>query len=74
MTPCALCEDVAAAAKEVRRCAAMGHKGILFTGEPQYYGLPLMGDPHWSPLWEAAVELELPISFHIGSGDMAEGC
>jgi len=65
--------DVAAAAKEVRRCAAMGHKGILFTGEPQYYGLPLMGDPHWNPLWEAAVELDLPISFHIGSGDMAEG-
>jgi predicted TIM-barrel fold metal-dependent hydrolase len=65
--------DVAAAAKEVRRCAAMGHKGILFTGEPQYYGLPLMGDKHWNPLWEAAVELDLPISFHIGSGDMAEG-
>jgi predicted TIM-barrel fold metal-dependent hydrolase len=65
--------DVAAAEKEVRRCAAMGHKGILFTGEPQYYGLPLMGDPHWNPLWEAAVELDLPISFHIGSGDMAEG-
>jgi uncharacterized protein len=65
--------DVVAAAKEVRRCAAIGHKGILFTGEPQYYGLPLMGDPHWNPLWEAAVELDLPISFHIGSGDMAEG-
>jgi len=27
--------DVAAAAKEVRRCAAKGHKGVLFTGEPQ---------------------------------------
>jgi uncharacterized protein len=65
--------DVAAAAKEVRRCAAMGHKGILFTGEPQYWGLPLLGDPHWNSLWEVAVELDLPISFHIGSGDMAEG-
>jgi predicted TIM-barrel fold metal-dependent hydrolase len=65
--------DVDAAAKEVRRCAAKGHKGILFTGEPQYYGLPLMGDPHWNPLWEAAVELDQPISFHIGSGDMTEG-
>jgi predicted TIM-barrel fold metal-dependent hydrolase len=65
--------DVPAAVKEVRRCAAMGHKGILFTGEPQYYGLPLMGDPHWNPLWEVAVELELPLSFHIGSGDMTEG-
>lgn len=65
--------DVAAAVTEIRRCAAMGHKGILFTGEPQYFGQPLIGDPHWNPLWEVAVELDLPISFHIGSGDMAEG-
>lgn len=65
--------DVPAAVKEIRRCAAMGHKGILFTGEPQYYGQPLLGDPHWNPLWEVACELDLPISFHIGSGDMAEG-
>jgi uncharacterized protein len=65
--------DIDAAVKEVRRCAAMGHKGILFTGEPQYYGKPLLGDPHWNPLWEVAVEEDLPLSFHIGSGDMAEG-
>jgi predicted TIM-barrel fold metal-dependent hydrolase len=65
--------DVPAAVKEIRRCAAMGHKGILFTGEPQYYGKPLLGDAHWNPLWETACELDLPISFHIGSGDMAEG-
>jgi predicted TIM-barrel fold metal-dependent hydrolase len=65
--------DVDAAVKEVRRCTAMGHKGILFTGEPQYFGKPLMGDPHWNPLWEVAVELDQPISFHIGSGNMEEG-
>src|SRR5882724_5386425 len=65
--------DLAAAVTEVRRCAAMGHKGILFTGEPQYWGKPLLGDPHWNPLWQVAVDLDLPISFHIGSGDMAEG-
>ena len=65
--------DVSAAAKEVRRCAAMGHRGILFTGEPQYFGQPLLGDPHWNPLWEVAVEFDLPISFHVGSGDMTEG-
>jgi len=65
--------DIDAAVKEVRRCAAIGHKGILFTGEPQYWGKPLLGDAHWNPLWEVAVELDLPISFHIGSGDMAEG-
>src|SRR3984893_2280007 len=65
--------DVDAAGKEGRRGAAMGHRGILFTGEPQYFGQPLLGDPHWNPLWEAAVELDLPISFHVGSGDMTEG-
>jgi len=65
--------DVAAAVKEVRRCAAMGHKGILFTGEPQSLGQPLLGDPQWNPLWEVACELNLPISFHIGSGNMEMG-
>jgi len=38
--------DVTAAVKEVRRCASMGHKGILFTGEPQSFGQPLLGDRH----------------------------
>src|SRR5262245_14680493 len=65
--------DVAAAVKEVRRCAAMGHKGILFTGEPQSFGQPLLGDPHWNPLWEVAVELDQPVRFHIGSGNIELG-
>ncbi len=65
--------DVKAAVNEVRRCAPMGHKGILFTGEPQSFGQPLLGDPYWNPLWEAAVELDLPISFHVGSGSMELG-
>ena len=65
--------DVNAAVKEVRRCAAMGHKGILFTGEPQFWGQPLLGERHWDPLWEVACELDLPISFHIGSGNMEMG-
>ncbi|MBK6659083.1 MAG: amidohydrolase [Proteobacteria bacterium] len=65
--------DVDAAVKEVRRCASMGHRGILFTGEPQSFGLPVIGDTYWNPLWETAVELDLPLSFHIGSGNMEAG-
>ncbi|MGH7960257.1 MAG: amidohydrolase family protein [Candidatus Binatia bacterium] len=65
--------DVAAAVQEIRRCVKKGHRGILFTGEPQSFGQPLLGDPHWNPLWEVAVELDLPISFHIGSGNMEMG-
>jgi len=65
--------DVNESVKEVRRCAAMGHRGILFTGEPQYYEMPLLGDSHWNPLWEVACELNQMISLHIGSGNMEEG-
>lgn len=63
--------DVEASAREIRRCAAKGHKGVLFTGEPQVFDLPFLGDHHWDPIWETAQECGLPISFHIGSGDMS---
>lgn len=65
--------DVDAAVREIRRCAAKGHRGILFTGEPQSFGQPVLGDPHWDPLWAVAVECDLPVSFHIGSGNMEGG-
>ena len=65
--------DVDLAVAEVKRCAAKGHRGILFTGEPQAFGQPLLGDPHWDPLWRTAVEHDLPVSFHIGSGNMEAG-
>ncbi|MSQ68985.1 MAG: amidohydrolase [Gammaproteobacteria bacterium] len=65
--------DVAASVREIRRCAALGHHGILFTGDPQSFGMPVLGDAHWNPLWEVAVEFGLPISFHIGSGNMEGG-
>lgn len=65
--------DVAASVREIRRCAALGHRWILFTGDPQSFGMPVLGDHHWDPLWEVAVELDLPVSFHIGSGNMEAG-
>ena len=65
--------DVDAAVDEVRRCAELGHRGVLFTGEPQRYDLPYLGDKHWDPFWATVQELGLPISFHIGSGDFQSG-
>ncbi len=65
--------DIDAAVTEVQRCAAMGHRGILFTGDPQSFGQPVLGDAHWDPLWSVAVECDLPVSFHIGSGNMEGG-
>ncbi|MGH7966976.1 MAG: amidohydrolase family protein, partial [Candidatus Binatia bacterium] len=65
--------DVAATVREVERCAALGHKGLLCTGAPQSFGQPILGDRHWDPLWEVAIACDLPISFHVGSGNMELG-
>ena len=50
-----------AAVSELQRCAALGHRGALmyvFEFQP--------GDEQWDPLWAAAAEAGMPVSFHIG--------
>jgi predicted TIM-barrel fold metal-dependent hydrolase len=64
--------DPQAAADEIERCAKAGHRGVLFTGEPQRFGQPVLADRHWDPLWQAAQDTGLPVSFHIGSGSLVE--
>ncbi len=61
--------DIDATVAEIERNASSGHRGILFTGEPQRFGLPFLGERHWDPLWSIAQEAGLPIHLHIGSGD-----
>jgi predicted TIM-barrel fold metal-dependent hydrolase len=61
--------DLDASVAEVQRCAKMGHKGILFGSELESFGQPPLVDPHWDPFWAAAQDVDLSISFHIGSGD-----
>jgi predicted TIM-barrel fold metal-dependent hydrolase len=65
--------DVEASVAEIERCAKNGHKGVLFTGEPQSHGEPILASEHWNPLWEAANACDLPISFHIGAGTFDDG-
>jgi predicted TIM-barrel fold metal-dependent hydrolase len=64
--------DVEACVAEVERAARAGHRSILACSEPQFYGQPRLCDRHWDPLWAAAGEAGLPVSFHIGSGDVSE--
>jgi predicted TIM-barrel fold metal-dependent hydrolase len=61
--------DVPACVKEIEHCAKAGHRGVLFSGAPQDHGQPSLASPHWNPLWECAQAHDLPISFHIGSGE-----
>jgi predicted TIM-barrel fold metal-dependent hydrolase len=61
--------DVEASVEETQRCVELGFRGILFTGEPQRFGLPYLGDRYWDPLYATAQEAGLPIHFHIGGGE-----
>jgi predicted TIM-barrel fold metal-dependent hydrolase len=57
--------DPLAAAEELRRVTRLGHRGsqIGIFESPE----PIFADS-WEPLWEAAEETGLSISFHIGGG------
>ena len=61
--------DVDASVREIERCAARGVRGVLFGSQPQDFGEPPLTSPHWDPIFAAAQDAGLPISFHIGSGD-----
>lgn len=59
--------DLQATLDEIERIAALGHKGIAFTQDPSYFGLPALCDRHWDPMWASAQEKGFPINFHIAS-------
>jgi predicted TIM-barrel fold metal-dependent hydrolase len=62
--------DIDEAIAEMNRAAKMGHKGIVMIGEPEYFNLPKLTDPHWDRFWAATQDLELAVNFHVGTGDM----
>jgi uncharacterized protein len=59
--------DVEASVKEAERTAAMGHRGVNMTSDPQDLGAPDLGERAWDPLWEVCSALHLPVHFHIGA-------
>jgi predicted TIM-barrel fold metal-dependent hydrolase len=61
--------DVDACIAEATRCRELGHKGMVFAGHPEHYGLPPLMDRHWDPLWAVAQDLGTPVNFHIGNSD-----
>ncbi len=59
--------DPNVAAEEIYRCKELGHRGLVMTGMPQVHGLPPLADESWVPLWDAAEQAGLSISFHVGA-------
>ena len=62
--------DVSLIADEMVRCAEMGHRGVIFTQDPTYFGLPNLSDHYWDPMWGQAQELGLSINFHIATAGL----
>jgi predicted TIM-barrel fold metal-dependent hydrolase len=57
-----------AAAAELERCAALGHRGAIV----DVFEIDLL-DRAWDRLWAAAQETGLPISFHLKAGTWTPG-
>ncbi len=54
---------------QVRRAVDRGHHGLCMLADPAIIpGVPCLDDPHWYPLWELCQDLEIPITWHAGSG------
>ena len=62
--------DVGLAVSEIERCITNGHRAVNFCNQPDSHGEPPLGSRHWDPIWAAAQDAGVPISFHIGGGDI----
>jgi predicted TIM-barrel fold metal-dependent hydrolase len=63
--------DVNECVKEVERAVAAGHKAVLACSQPDTWGYPSLAHKHWDPFWAAVQDADVPISFHIGAGDVS---
>jgi predicted TIM-barrel fold metal-dependent hydrolase len=64
--------DIEASVREVERVSAMGLRGVTMAGNPQFGGLPDLGQPEWEPLYEALSDKGMPINIHVGSTNTVE--
>ncbi|HEX6513758.1 MAG TPA: amidohydrolase family protein [Chloroflexota bacterium] len=57
-----------AAVAEIRRCVAMGHRGVIFPAVPHdLRRLPHVAEADYEPLWTFCEELAVPLCLHAGA-------
>jgi predicted TIM-barrel fold metal-dependent hydrolase len=64
--------DITASEKEIERCAALGHRGILWAATFEKHGLPRHTDSVWDRVYEIAQDAGMSINFHVGVGKSDE--
>jgi predicted TIM-barrel fold metal-dependent hydrolase len=62
--------DLKVAAKEVDRAVAMGHRGVLFPGDPSMMGLAPFESHEWDGVFGACENAGIPIVMHIAGSMM----
>ncbi|MFC3172810.1 amidohydrolase family protein [Novosphingobium bradum] len=65
--------DVKKAVAEAVRASDMGLRGINIHANPQHHGLPDLATDYWAPLWELCEDRGLPVNFHVGFSQGADG-
>jgi predicted TIM-barrel fold metal-dependent hydrolase len=60
--------DADLAAKEIRRNAARGVRGVTFSEIPAFLGLPSVHSGYWDVFFKACEETRTVLFLHIGSG------
>jgi predicted TIM-barrel fold metal-dependent hydrolase len=59
---------IEAAAAEIRRCVAMGHRGVVYPSTPMMLrDVPHINEPDYDPIWAACQDLSVPVCFHAGA-------
>ena len=56
--------------RELREIARLGFKGVMLCGDPAFEDYD---HPSYDPIWEASIELGLPVNFHILTGKDSYG-
>lgn len=58
--------DRDACVAEMKRCVALGARGLLFANKFERVGLPGFTDRYWDPVYGLAQEMGVPINYHVG--------
>src|SRR5688572_29034397 len=57
-----------AAAKEIRRSVAKGHRGVVMPSVPMMLReVPHINEPVYDAIWQACQDLDVPLCFHAGA-------
>jgi predicted TIM-barrel fold metal-dependent hydrolase len=64
---------VDAVVKEIRRCVANGHRGVIYPSIPmELRDVPHINDSIYDPIWANCQELAVPICFHAGASSQIQ--